>query len=145
MVEAVSDASKGGEAAFAAWTAQQLEHMRAVYSGGVREPCAGGGVGTAGSAAGVGGGPCDDPVAIPTETVPGLAPEVISPASAAEQVPVIGLRTEAVKTGGEAVRSLSQLAAWHVGDVLQRAGVQPPPWRSASAQPAAVFGCPPLQ
>ncbi len=144
MVEAVADASKGGEAAFSAWTAQQLEHMRAVYGSCGREPCVGGFTCTTGTAASVDGEPGGAPVAIPTGTASGPAPEVAAPASAAEQVPIVGLRAAGINTGGEAVKSLSQLAAWHVGDVLRRAGVQPPPWRSAAAQPAAVFGCPPL-
>ena len=157
LVEAVTDASKGGEAAFGAWTVEQLERMRAAYGGdSVPEPCAGidGATCTADAAATVGGDTqCDEATAVvegpasgsAPEPAPGPASAVAEPATGAEPLDGAELRTGTADVGGgEEVKTLSQLAAWHVGDVLRRAGVRPPPWRSAPAQPAAAFGCPPL-
>ena len=155
LVEAVMDATKGGEEGFVTWTTQRTEQLRALHCADVRAPHANKGKPDAEArAADASGLPlsagrrtesaASDPLKLKTAPVAGLAAPVDAgpePADAA----AVSLGSTAITHGGGEPMTLSHLAACHVGDVLRRAGVQPPPWRTGSGPCVGPFGCPPLE
>ena len=149
MVEAVTDASKGGESAYNAWMAahtEQMHAMRAARLGGSLSV----GTGSADSTvltpgASTAMGEASEQEAAPTDAV---EPSATTAASALAAAPAGGgaAASAAPFTNGAVPEcgggppdagelTLSQLAAWNVGDVLLRAGLktpQPDPARAAS-------------
>ena len=148
LAAAVTDASKGGEEAFGAWTAQQMEQMRAMHRVSPHGPGGSGAVHATGTAAvGTRAAPNDgaqfgarsaNTAAAASEPLA----EVAASAREAEHIDGVMLPSGASRPGGDEPMTLSQIAACHVADVLRQAGVRTP--ASGPAQPAAPFGIPPV-
>ena len=130
MVEAVTDASKRGEEAFHAWTATQMAAMRALYRSLYEGPSAGG------IASGLEGiAPASDTAPDRRAPVDGEDISTVLAASALLDEGTPSAEGAQHAGGSEALGSvaavdepmtLSQLAAYHVGDVLRQAGMRTP-------------------
>ena len=144
FAEAVTDASMGGEDAFSAWTAQQMDDMRAVHPASLHGRRDSGKVEPTGAAADVTGrmpnegAGCslkakDDAAAATPSHADAAAP---AEAAAPDQRPPS--ERDVTQAVAGAPLTLSQLAARHVGDILGQAGMRTP--RHAAARPVEPFG-----
>jgi hypothetical protein len=142
------DASKGGEAAYNTWMATQTEQMYAARLSGngtagnesVNVPGPTPGAADTDVAASEGGAPTADGASLAQ-----LAASLHVTASAAGEMSArnLPLGNGAVPAGGVGSSggrplTLSQLAAWNVGDVLLRAGPRSP--QAGCAWPRGPFG-----
>ena len=136
LAEAVTDASKGGEDAFNAWTSQQMEHLRALHQAGLRGHCAGGSAYTTGPSANGSRAAAGEPAAIGTTGVTTAASDLFVDAAAsalgADHAEGRLVVTESAEGDDRDPLTLSQLAACHVGDTLRRAGMRMPHYGSAA-------------
>ena len=134
MAEAVMDASKGGEAAYKAWMATQTQQMYAIRAArlGSHQCTASASVDSAAAAT------------APRTAIEAAAMHTAAPADGVVPATKVHCSTDVtpVTQGGEGALAgkpltLSQLAAWNVSDVLQRAGPRSP--QAAPGRPRGPF------